>query len=85
MSDDLKWMKDASCIISDTELFFSNNPDDTRKAISICNDCPVRILCANYAIKNNEEYGIWGGLTEAERKQLRGRRGSRAGIGNKHT
>lgn len=85
MSDDLKWMQQGSCTISDPDLFFSNNQDDIRRAVAICGDCPVRILCANYAISNNEEYGVWGGLTETERKQVRGKKFSRAGISNKHT
>ena len=78
-----EWMTDGLCNQSDPELWFATNPPDVKKAVKICMECPVRLLCASYAIKNEEEYGVWGGLTEIDRKQLRAKKPSRAGIGNK--
>lgn len=42
-------------------------------AIKICNECPLKAQCAEYAITQGEEYGIWGGLTADDRKRLRKR------------
>lgn len=40
-------------------------------AIKLCNACPIRDLCAKYAIEANEPYGIWGGTSPADRKLIR--------------
>ena len=85
MSDNTDWMLDGNCTSTDPEIFFPVNMEQQRAATKICFDCPVRILCANYAIDTVQEFGVWGGLTEADRKQLRSRKTSRAGISNKLT
>ncbi len=41
-----------------------------RKAKAICEDCPVRVSCLDYALSIHEPFGIWGGLTEHERQPL---------------
>ena len=43
----------------------------SNEAIAICNECPVKIDCLEYAINTNQDSGIWGGTTEEERKNLR--------------
>jgi WhiB family redox-sensing transcriptional regulator len=58
------------------EIFYPEGPEHVRKydertAKSICNACPVRELCLDYALVAREEYGIWGGLTPSERRLLR--------------
>jgi WhiB family redox-sensing transcriptional regulator len=50
-------------------------------AKSVCNMCPVQIACATWAFDHGVEFGIWGGLTEQERREAR-RRGPGRGIGN---
>jgi hypothetical protein len=79
------WMRDARCAdVEDPDLFFSGMPEDIAKAQAICKECPVRLLCASYAIENNAEGGVWGGLTEADRKTIKAsKRRSRKGIPNK--
>lgn len=42
-----------------------------RWAMSMCNECPVKLLCAEYAIKHDEPHGIWGGLSPKQRQQIR--------------
>ena len=44
------------------------------RAKEICRTCPVKAPCLDYAVKIKEPHGIWGGLNEAERKQLLGSR-----------
>jgi WhiB family redox-sensing transcriptional regulator len=50
------------------------------KVRKLCNSCPVKDLCLEYALVNGEEYGMWGGMTPRERQALRGRRFGTAGI-----
>lgn len=65
------WMKDANCI-DKTEYFFTENLPKSQAhrleiiAKSICRNCKVRSECLDYAIRNGEQYGIWGGLTAKE-------------------
>ena len=79
------WMRDAKCADTpDPDLFFSGVAEDIIKAQEICKGCPVRLLCASYAIENNTEGGVWGGLTEADRKTIKGVKArTRKGIPNK--
>jgi hypothetical protein len=60
------------------EVFYpEDSPYATEQRMSrdlakeICNRCPIRNPCADFAISTNEAYGIWGGLTPGEREQLR--------------
>jgi WhiB family transcriptional regulator, redox-sensing transcriptional regulator len=46
----------------------------TNKAVAICKRCPIQQACRQYAIDTDNRYGIWGGLTEATRAELTGRR-----------
>lgn len=76
------WRNEAACRGMDPELFFS--PDlfetkqekDEREAVAkaACARCNVRSQCLEYAIKAQERYGIWGGLTEQERRAVVRRR-----------
>lgn len=53
------------------KLFFSVEPEEQEKAKAICNDCSVIYRCRAWAIDNPEEQGVWGGLTEEERRRQR--------------
>lgn len=74
--EDLSWQLRAACN-ADTAEFFSNEPGDIavvkkareRHAKKICRECPVINECLLYAIRHKES-GIWGGMTERERKKL---------------
>ena len=61
--------KNAACAETETDLFFSDEPAEIQKALAICERCPVRAKCLADALER-EEYGIWGGTTEAERDQM---------------
>jgi WhiB family redox-sensing transcriptional regulator len=78
------WMVNSACKdTGDPDQFFSNHPDSIKAAISICHQCPVRVLCAEYAITNDLSDGIWGGLTESDRRSIRHQKSSRKGIPNR--
>jgi WhiB family redox-sensing transcriptional regulator len=72
-SDPLAWQEDALCAQTDPEAFFPEKGGSTRDAKRICAQCTVRAECLEYALKNDERFGIWGGLSERERRRLRRR------------
>lgn len=77
-----EWIEDAACASTDPELFFS--PTLEKQAKRVCAGCPVANECLLYALTENHEAGVWGGLTEAERKLMRKAKArSRQGIPNK--
>jgi WhiB family redox-sensing transcriptional regulator len=69
-------MDDAACAEVTPDVFFPEfGNNHSRQAIKICDACPVKLLCLEYALGNEEVWGIWGGLTPNQRKRLkRGRR-----------
>ncbi|MDM4762717.1 WhiB family transcriptional regulator [Galbitalea sp. SE-J8] len=71
--EELAWQSDSLCAQTDPEAFFPEKGGSTRDAKRICASCEVRAECLEYALKNDERYGIWGGLSERERRKLRKR------------
>ena len=69
MTDD--WWAQAACIGVDAELFFPERGDSTKEAKEVCRTCFVRQECLEYALANLEKFGIWGGLSERERRKVR--------------
>ena len=69
----LAWQADALCAQTDPESFFPEKGGSTRDAKKICTSCEVRSECLEYALSNDERFGIWGGLSERERRKLRRR------------
>ena len=67
----LEWRVDALCAQTDPEAFFPEKGGSTRSAKKICEDCEVRNICLEYALQNDERFGIWGGLSERERRKLK--------------
>ncbi len=72
---ELWWQVDANCIGEDPDLFFPDRGASTRKAKELCNSCVAQEHCLEYSIVNNEKFGIWGGLSERERRKIRKERG----------
>ena len=71
--DPLAWQSDSLCAQTDPEAFFPEKGGSTRDAKKICTSCEVRTRCLEYALENDERFGIWGGLSERERRKLRKR------------
>ncbi|MFF2633889.1 WhiB family transcriptional regulator [Microbacterium sp. NPDC058021] len=67
----LAWQTDALCSQTDPEAFFPEKGGSTRDAKRICASCDVRTECLEYALHNDERFGIWGGLSERERRKLK--------------
>ena len=68
---DESWRLDALCAETDPEAFFPEKGGSTREAKRVCVGCSVRLECLEYALGNDERFGIWGGLSERERRRLR--------------
>jgi WhiB family transcriptional regulator, redox-sensing transcriptional regulator len=73
--DALAWQADSLCAQTDPEAFFPEKGGSTRDAKRICASCEVKAQCLDYALSNDERFGIWGGLSERERRKLRKRAG----------
>ena len=69
----LAWQADALCAQTDPEAFFPEKGGSTRDAKKIRSGCEVKAECLEYGRKNDERFGIWGGLSERERRRLRRR------------
>ena len=59
------------CAETDPEAFFPEKGGSTREAKRVCVRCDVRAECLEYALANDERFGIWGGLSERERRRIR--------------
>jgi WhiB family redox-sensing transcriptional regulator len=70
-SSDESWRLDALCAETDPEAFFPEKGGSTREAKRVCTGCAVRAECLEFALGNDERFGIWGGLSERERRRLR--------------
>jgi WhiB family transcriptional regulator, redox-sensing transcriptional regulator len=69
----LSWQERALCAQTDPEAFFPEKGGSTREAKKVCGSCEVRSDCLDYALANDERFGIWGGLSERERRKLKRR------------
>ncbi len=65
------WMADGLCAQTDPEAFFPERGGSVKAAQAVCQECPVRVTCLNYAIENGERYGVWGGVAERNRRGMR--------------
>jgi WhiB family redox-sensing transcriptional regulator len=69
--DDEEWQERALCAQTDPEAFFPEKGGSTREAKRICQGCEVKDECLDYALAKDERFGIWGGLSERERRRLK--------------
>jgi WhiB family redox-sensing transcriptional regulator len=72
-AEEQEWQERALCAQTDPEAFFPEKGGSTREAKRICQGCEVRSECLEYALAHDERFGIWGGLSERERRKLKKR------------
>jgi WhiB family redox-sensing transcriptional regulator len=65
------WWDRARCTETDPEAFFPEFGESTKGAEKVCAGCEVRAECLEFALDNDELYGVWGGVPEFERRELR--------------
>jgi WhiB family redox-sensing transcriptional regulator len=68
--EELSWQERALCAQTDPEAFFPEKGGSTREAKRVCMACEVRAECLDYALAHGERFGIWGGLSERERRRI---------------
>ena len=73
LPEELAWQERALCAQTDPEAFFPEKGGSTREAKRVCMSCDVRPECLSYALPNDERFGIWGGLSERERRRVKKR------------
>jgi WhiB family transcriptional regulator, redox-sensing transcriptional regulator len=78
-ADPASWAAQGSCQHSDPELFFpvsASGPSagQVAKAKAVCIRCPVRTECLEFALESGQDFGVWGGVSEGERRSMRRRR-----------
>lgn len=79
---DYDWRDDALCRDTDPELFFPVGTTGKAlvaidKAKQVCDECPVRVSCLDFALETNQDSGIWGGMSEEDRRAIRRERAAR--------
>ena len=67
------WTLRAACLDADTGQFYPDRGESTQAAKRICQRCKVKAECLDYALATGERFGVWGGLSERERRRLKRR------------
>ncbi|MGH9183620.1 MAG: WhiB family transcriptional regulator [Acidimicrobiales bacterium] len=65
------WYAYANCLGVEPDLFFPERGASTKEAKAVCRACVVCEQCLEHAVVNGEKFGIWGGMSERERRRLR--------------
>jgi WhiB family redox-sensing transcriptional regulator len=73
-----EWMEHAACRETDAEMFFpvgttGASLEQINRAVAICSVCNALDQCLNFALQTNQEFGVWGGYAEDDRRRLRKR------------
>lgn len=76
LGSDQDWRAQALCASADLNLWFAVGAVEHKAAKAICRRCEVRSSCLAYAMEEPVDHGIWGGLTERERRRTRRKAGS---------
>ena len=74
------WQEQSLCKEADPEQFFPEKGGATALAKKLCKGCPVKAQCLEFALAHDERFGIWGGLSERERRKLNPRRPRRSNV-----
>lgn len=70
LAEGWEWARDGLCAQTDPEVFFPEKGRSNAAAKRVCVACPVRVACLDAALARNERFGVWGGLSERERRRL---------------
>jgi WhiB family redox-sensing transcriptional regulator len=70
-AEGIPWQALALCAETDPEAFFPEKGGSTKDAKRVCRNCEVRAQCLDFALATDQRFGIWGGLSERERRRLK--------------
>jgi WhiB family redox-sensing transcriptional regulator len=68
---DSDWKNRGQCRQVDPDSFFPEKGGSAKDAKRVCRSCPVRLQCLEFALENDERFGVWGGLSERERRRVK--------------
>ena len=71
---DGEWMGEGKCRDMDPAVFFPSDGIGVQVAQRVCEECPVKTPCLEYALDNRVDHGVWGGTSERERRRILRRR-----------
>lgn len=74
LAEKAPWKNDGACLGLDPDIFFPRQGASAEPAKAICADCPVVQECLEFALRNREIHGVWGGVSERARRKLRRQR-----------
>lgn len=83
--NDDRWMDQGNCVGLDTNVFFPERGAPTIDAKEVCAGCPVQGECLEYALALGIKWGVWGGTSEYERREIRRRRNAAARAAKKRS
>jgi WhiB family redox-sensing transcriptional regulator len=64
------WQDAAACFGIDPDVFFPTSEEEAGPALAYCSVCGIRGTCLAWALRNGERYGVWGGMTEQQRRRV---------------
>jgi WhiB family transcriptional regulator, redox-sensing transcriptional regulator len=64
------WQERAACFGIDPDVFFPISEEEAGPALTYCGSCRIREECLAWALKTGERYGVWGGMTEQQRRRI---------------
>ncbi len=76
------WQDYANCLGLDPDLFFPERGEITDEAKEVCRGCDVQNDCLEFALQTGEKFGIWGGMSERERRRIRRQRRLSSSLGD---
>jgi WhiB family redox-sensing transcriptional regulator len=63
-------MERGVCAQTDPDSFYPDRGESNKPSKKVCNECEVQPECLEYALENEEPFGVWGGLSERERRKI---------------
>ena len=70
ITEERPWVVFSACRDKDGDVFFPESKAAEQTALSICATCPVQAECLDYALEADIRFGVWGGMTEKQRRRL---------------
>ena len=70
ITEERPWVVFSACRDKDSDLFFPETKVQERSALAICSTCPVQNECLEYAFEADIRFGVWGGMSEKQRRRL---------------